>query len=57
MPWNASILFIEANKVGKNTASLANRALSSDFVFRVCSPVSRRNLGRKQQNFQIPGHS
>jgi hypothetical protein len=32
MPWNTSILFIEANKVGKNTA-LANRALSSDFVF------------------------
>jgi hypothetical protein len=57
MPWTASILFIEANKVGKNTASAANRALSSDFVFRVCSPVSRRNLGRKQQKFQVPGHN
>jgi len=57
MPWNASILFIKANKVGKNTASVTNRALSSDFVFRVSSPVRRRNLGRKQQKFQISGHS
>jgi hypothetical protein len=41
MPWIASILFIEANKVGKNTASVANRALSSESVFRVCGPMSR----------------
>jgi hypothetical protein len=48
-------MFIETNKVGKNTASIANRAPSSDFVFRVGSPVSRRNLGRRQK-FQVPGH-
>jgi hypothetical protein len=35
MPWNASILFIKANKVGKNTDSVANGTLSSDFTFRV----------------------